>query len=76
MDAYPRIDVRIPIGLLFFAVGLLLTIYGAVTLGEPGTSPTGIPIDLYWGVVLVLFGGVMLWLSWRAAKRRKAGRGE
>ena len=54
------IDVRIPIGLMFSIVGLLLTVYGAVTLGEPGSQPTGLPIDLIWGLVLLVFGVGML----------------
>ena len=55
-----NLDVRIPIGLMFSIVGLLLTVYGAVTLGEPGSQPTGLPIDIIWGIVLLVFGVGML----------------
>ena len=61
-----RIDVRIPIGLLFGIVGALLTVYGVATLGEPGSHPTGLPIDLIWGIVMLVFGIVMLALFRRA----------
>ena len=44
------LDLRIPVGLMFTALGLLFTGYGALTLGRPGTSPTGLPIVLLWGV--------------------------
>jgi hypothetical protein len=59
------LDLRIPVGLMFTVLGLLFTGYGAVTLGQPGNSPTGLPIVLIWGVVMLLFGVVMLALSRR-----------
>jgi formate hydrogenlyase subunit 3/multisubunit Na+/H+ antiporter MnhD subunit len=61
------LDLRIPIGLMFAVLGLLFTVYGAATLGQPGTSPTGLPIVLIWGAVMLLFGVVMLVLSRRRA---------
>jgi len=57
------IDLRIPVGLMFTVLGLLFTGYGAVTLGQPGTSPTGLPIVLIWGAVMLVFGVVMLYLG-------------
>ena len=59
------LDVRLPIGLFFTLLGLLLTAYGAATLGAPGTAPTGVPIDLVWGVVLCGFGLALLRLTRR-----------
>src|SRR2546430_141849 len=52
-----------PLGALFGVLGLLLTLYGAATRGQPGTEPTGVPIDLIWGVVLFAFGLWMLLLA-------------
>ncbi len=34
----------------------LLAAYGAATRGQAGTEPTGVPIDLVWGLVLLAFG--------------------
>ncbi len=65
-----RLDVRLPIGALFGALGALLAAYGAATLGRPGTAPTGVPIDLVWGLVLLAFGLWMLFLTRRTAGRR------
>ncbi len=62
------IDLRLPVGTLFALLGLLLTVYGAATLGQPGTEPTGVPINLIWGVVLVAFGLWMLLLARRARR--------
>ena len=63
------LDVRMPIGLFFVLVGALLVVYGAVTLHDPGTAPTGVPIDLVWGVVLLAFGVVMVTLARRGRRR-------
>ena len=60
------IDLRMPLGALFGVLGLLLTLYGAATRGQAGTEPTGVRINLIWGVVLFAFGLWMLWLARRA----------
>jgi uncharacterized membrane protein HdeD (DUF308 family) len=62
------LDVRMPIGLFFVLAGTLLTLYGAATLHDPGASPTGVPINLVWGVVLLAFGVVMVTLARRARR--------
>ena len=59
------LDLRLPIGLMFAVLGLLFTAYGALTLGQPGTSPTGLPIVLIWGVVMLAFGVALLVLARR-----------
>ena len=66
------LDLRIPVGTLFAVIGLLLGVYGGATLGRPGTTPTGVPINLVWGLVLLVFGAAMLALARRA--RRAAQR--
>jgi len=62
-----RLDVRLPIGVLFSMLGALVAAYGAATWGQPGTAPTGVPIDLVWGLVLLAFGALMLLLARRAS---------
>ena len=66
------VDLRIPVGALFALIGVLLGVYGGATLGQPGTAPTGVPINLVWGLVLLDFGTAMLTLARRA---RRAARG-
>jgi hypothetical protein len=59
-----RFDIRLPIGLLFLIIGLLLA--GLGLTGDPArlrTDAFGVNIDLIWGVVLTLFGLVMLALT-------------
>ena len=61
-----RLDIRRVIGTAFAALGALLALYGALHAGEPAMRPTGIPITLVWGLVLLAFGGFMLWRGTRA----------
>ena len=67
-------DVRLPIGLLFLAIGLLLA--GLGLTGDPARlriAALGVNIDLVWGAVLSLFGVAMLALTWaRAPRTRKS----
>ena len=52
------LDIRWPIGLMFTLIGVLLAIYGAVK-GADSVS-LGININLIWGIVLIVFGVLML----------------
>ena len=62
------LDIRTPIGLMFGIFGLLLTGYGLVTRGSDIYQRSlGYNINLEWGVVLLVFGVVMLWLGRRGA---------
>lgn len=68
MSNVSGLDVRLPIGALFTVLGLLLTGWGLLTWGDPGTRPTGIPIVPVWGAVMIVLGGTMLLLA-RARRR-------
>jgi hypothetical protein len=69
------IDLRTPVGGLFSALGVLLTAYGAATRGQPGTEPTGVPVNVLWGLVLLGFGLAMLALARRARRAGRSDRG-
>ncbi len=61
------LDIRTPIGLMFGIFGLLLTGYGLATNGSPIYERSlGQNLNLGWGAVLLVFGGVMLWLGRRS----------
>ena len=64
------LDLRVPIGLLFAALGALLTVYGALSDRAIYQASLGINVNLWWGLVLVLFGGGMLGSAWLAARKR------
>lgn len=65
-----NLDVRLPIGLMFTIFGALLSGFG--WLGDPKTyqeHPLKLNINLYWGVVLLAFGVLMLLLVARGRKQ-------
>ena len=63
-------DLRLPLGLMFTTFGLILIgtgLFGSVELSE---KSLGINMNLWWGLVMLLFGLCMLGLTWRATKRK------
>ena len=65
-------DLRFPIGILFSAYGFLLAIYGIITNGsEIYKKSLGDNINLYWGVVLLVFGLLMLAFAIRGRNKNK-----
>jgi hypothetical protein len=63
------LDIRLPIGLMFSTLGVLLAGYGLVGDKSVYEKSLGININLAWGTVLLAFGLVMLYLSLRARRR-------
>lgn len=62
-------DLRLPIGILFTLFGLILTGFGFFTRGsEIYTKSLGKNVNIEWGIVLLVFGGVMLLLAFRGKK--------
>jgi hypothetical protein len=53
-------DIRLPIGLMFSVFGILLIAFGALGDKSIYERSLGINVNLGWGVVLLLFGAVML----------------
>ncbi|MBV8781373.1 MAG: hypothetical protein JO353_08245 [Phycisphaerae bacterium] len=63
-------DIRLPMGLMFTILGVILTFYGAVTSHSPALAQSlGINVDLWWGMVILLFGLSMLGLAWRSKRK-------
>ena len=54
-------DLRLPLGLLLSFYGAILIATGATT----GTLVLGINVNLWWGTVLLIFGGAMVYLARR-----------
>ena len=52
------LDIRWPIGLMFTLIGVLLIGYGAANSAD--SLRLGMNINLIWGVVLLVFGVLML----------------
>jgi hypothetical protein len=53
------IDLRYPIGLLFAIFGLLLVLYGLVGGTAEYSRSLGINVNLWWGLIMLIFGGLM-----------------
>lgn len=67
------IDIKIPIGLMFSVLGILLTIYGLTTLSNTAiyAKAFNININLWSGAFMIVFGGVMLLISDLVKKKKK-----
>ncbi len=70
MSSMEGLDIRAPIGGLFSLLGVLLAGYGAVA-GSRTTSDVApvTNVNLWWGLVMLLFGIIMLVLSRRAMSK-------
>jgi len=67
-----RLDVRFPIGGMFSLIGAILTVYGIVSDPAIYEKSLGINVNLWWGLVLLAFGLVMLGFAVRAHRRGPA----
>jgi Na+/H+ antiporter NhaD/arsenite permease-like protein len=69
------LDIRWPIGLMFTLLGALLTGFGALNRAASVTRIDGqeIDINLIWGVVLLVFGILMLVGAVRSKGKNKVG---
>jgi putative Mn2+ efflux pump MntP len=67
-----NLDLRLPIGLMFSIFGVMLAAWGLVSGDALSARTFGINVNLWWGLVLLAFGGAMLAFALRAAKRRHA----
>jgi cytochrome c-type biogenesis protein CcmH/NrfF len=66
-----RIDVRLPIGGLFTAIGVLLAGYGLATNGnaELYKPSLSVNINLWWGLAMLVFGVLMLVFAMRSRSK-------
>ncbi|MFN2572328.1 MAG: hypothetical protein ABR537_12085 [Gemmatimonadales bacterium] len=66
-----NLDVRFPIGGMFTLVGAILAIYGLLSDPAIYARSLGINVNLWWGLVLLAFGLVMLWLATRGSRAQR-----
>ncbi|MCK9203096.1 MAG: hypothetical protein M0P58_01515 [Bacteroidales bacterium] len=67
------IDIKLPIGLMFSILGLLLTIFGLFTNGDVllYSRSLGINVNLWSGIGMLIFGLLMLFFAYRTQKSKK-----
>jgi hypothetical protein len=60
-----KMDLRIPMGMLFTLIGTILGAFGLSTRSNPDmySKSLGIDMNLWWGIVLLAFGIVSLALG-------------
>ena len=63
------IDIRLPIGLVFSVIGILMTAFGAASSSAVYQRSLGINVNLYWGLVLLAFGVIMVALGRRGMRK-------
>jgi len=67
------LDIRIPIGVMFSLMGVVLAVFGWFSDPALYQRSLGININLWWGSVLLVFGAAMLLLSWRKSAASHSG---
>ena len=60
-----QLDIRLPIGLMFAVVGGLLAVFGLIGDKSVSQPSLGINVNLWWGLVMLIFGVVMFLLGRR-----------
>ena len=65
-----NLDLRLPMGLMFTCFGVLLTGFGLVSDRAIYAKSLDINVKLWWGLVLLAFGLIMLALARRGQPRR------
>jgi hypothetical protein len=70
MSAAGSLDLRLPIGGLFSALGVIIGGYGIVTYGNTAIyeQSLSININLWWGLVMLIVGALMLLAGMRASR--------
>ncbi len=66
------LDIRWPIGLMFTLIGAMLAINGLIINSDPEKyqRSLGINVDLWWGLVLLVFGAFMLLMAKKGSKNQ------
>ncbi|GAC1435868.1 MAG: hypothetical protein NVS1B11_17080 [Terriglobales bacterium] len=63
------LDIRLPIGILFSILGMLLITYGAFSDKSIYGRSLNININVWWGLILLIFG-VLMFILGRTSKRK------
>jgi hypothetical protein len=73
MSSMEGMDIRAPIGGLFTVLGVMLAGYGLVAGSRTSSDVAPVTnVNLWWGIVMLLFGILMLALSRRSVTRARA----
>lgn len=62
------LDIRVPIGMLFLILGVLLIAYGLISDSAIYARSLGVNINVWWGACLTAFGAAMFFFGRRGAR--------
>lgn len=64
------VDIRVPIGLMFSILGVLITIFGVFTASdsEMYQKSLGVNVNIIMGIIMLIFGLSMLFFARRKKK--------
>jgi hypothetical protein len=64
------VDIRIPIGLMFTIVGIIISVFGVFTMSdtEMYQKSLGMNVNLIMGLLMLVFGLIMLYFARRKKK--------
>jgi hypothetical protein len=68
------LDIRIPIGAMFALLGAILAVYGVMSDPAIYQRSLGLNVNLWWGLILVAFGVIMLLLAKFAGGKGKSAK--
>ena len=65
------VDIRIPIGLMFSIIGVLITGFGLFTMSntEMYHKSLGVNVNIVMGILMLIFGLVFLFFAFRKKKK-------
>ena len=66
------VDIRFPIGIMFSVLGVLITLFGFITISdsEMYLKSLGINVNIIMGIVMLIFGLTMLIMAFRKKKKK------
>lgn len=67
------LDIRLPIGLMFSLLGAVLSVYGVISDRAIYERSLGHNVNLWWGLVLLVFGVVFTYYGQRGTKALQSG---
>jgi uncharacterized membrane protein HdeD (DUF308 family) len=64
------VDIRIPIGFMFSILGVLITIFGFITMSDTVMyqKSLGLNVNVVMGILMLVFGLIMLFFAFRKKK--------
>ena len=62
------LDIRLPIGMMFALIGVVLALFGLLSDDAVYQRSLGYNVNLWWGLILFVFGLVFLYYGSRTSK--------